>query len=260
MKFPQLSFACLFVTTTPVLAAATEQPASPHERALVPLFADSPVALDSGSGLMRGSVTFASSATGAIRPMAANQVAERAVLESGGWVGVGRNITLTLRGMSDRLAFDAAGHSGTMIGIGWLASQSPHHRLSISSGYLRELLGAQGIWSRVSAEFREDRLVVTAMAHSEHMFAPGRDAIDLVVMAGCYYQASRILRLSAEYVGQDLEGWFDPQEIEGTRQFAGPVVALNDPSDGIGAVIGPAWGVAGNSSMLITRVAAVYAF
>jgi hypothetical protein len=65
--------------------------------------------------------------------------------------------------------------------------------------------------------------------HAEHLFAPGRDPLDLYAVLGVSVRVNRFLRLGAEYVGQDLEALADDDgDAEGgPRHYVGPDVALS---------------------------------
>jgi hypothetical protein len=224
------------------------------------LYVDHPVLLPQGSGFAISSVTLASSASGAIRPMAANQLAHESAFEVGASAGLGRNLLLQMRGMSDRLTLEGVGKSAGVLGLGWFLPLPRNRLILVSAGYLQEFTGVQGAWVRISGEARFERLTVAANAHTERAFAARRDSADLLVTAGCYYDFDSAVRAGVEYVGQDLEGWFEPAEREGVRETVGPVLKVQDSSKKLAAAVGPSWGVAGSAGLLVTRVSIAFTF
>ena len=54
-----------------------------------------------------------------------------------------------------------------------------------------------------------------------------RDALDLVTTAGWLHRIGPALHLGVEAIGEDLEGFWDPQEAEGgAKLFVGPSLHL----------------------------------
>lgn len=73
------------------------------------------------------------------------------------------------------------------------------------------------------------------------------------------YELWRALRLGAEYVVQDLEGAWEPDEAEGgIRHFVGATVGVHLGRAQLGA--GPAFGLSPNSPRYLGRLAASYSF
>ncbi len=158
--------------------------------------------------------------------------------------------------------------------------------LVVSAGYLREawqgpqynddnpacMPAAPGCWSPgkpygdsgawIQASFSQDvsRVRLAATVHGEHVFATGRDPLDIMVQAGASVQVVGGFRLGAEYVGQDLEESFDPGAEGGARHFAGPVASLQLLRDRLSIVAGPSFGLNARSPELLGRAGASFGF
>ena len=133
--------------------------------------------------------------------------------------------------------------------------------LVVSAGYLRELSGGSGAWGRVSLTQEVGRARLAATAHAERVFVTGRDAVDIMVMAGASYEVWRPLRLGVEYVAQDLEGAVDPEEAErGVRHFVGPTASLELLARRLSVTAGPAIGLSSESPALLGRVGVAYSY
>jgi hypothetical protein len=100
-------------------------------------------------------------------------------------------------------------------------------RLTVAGAGFREFSGDIGTYVRVAASYDWSRLRVAANFHGEHVFAAGRDAVDILVLAGASYRLLEPLRVGFEYVGQDVEETFDAGAEGGARNFVGPDVALD---------------------------------
>jgi hypothetical protein len=85
-----------------------------------------------------------------------------------------------------------------------------------------------GIVGELTGSYDLGRVRLAAALHAEHIFASGRDPIDLYAVAGASVRVVPILRLGLEYVVQDLEAAFENDEAEkGARHYLGPDVALS---------------------------------
>lgn len=150
--------------------------------------------------------------------------------------------------------------------------------LTLSGGYLRESWqgpvyvddthswtpgsagGDNGAWVRAafSADFR--RLRVATTLHGEHVFAAGRDAVDVMVQAGASYRVAGDFRAGVEYVGQDVEETFSPGAESGARHFVGPTASMQLLDHRFTVVAGPAVGLTARSPDVLGRLAASYSF
>jgi hypothetical protein len=133
--------------------------------------------------------------------------------------------------------------------------------LVVSAGFLRELGTANGFFTRVAGTLDVQRLRLGTTMHAERVLAYGRDAVDVIVMAGASYRVAGPLRLGVEYVAQDLEGFFDREEAEGgVRHFVGPTASLALAEERLSIVAGPALGLTYATPQLVGRVGVAYAF
>jgi hypothetical protein len=151
--------------------------------------------------------------------------------------------------------------------------------LVVSAGYLREAwqgpvysddtktwnpgkpYGDSGAWAQVA--FSQDfvnRVRLAATVHVEHVFADGRDPLDLMIQAGASARVVAGFRLGVEYVGQDLEEAVAPAAEGGIRHFVGPTASLQLLRDRLTLVAGPSFGLSHLSPELLGRVAASFGF
>jgi len=131
-------------------------------------------------------------------------------------------------------------------------------RLALDGAFLRDFAAANGGFLNATATLDAGVLRLGAMVHSEKMFAPGRDDVDLYVVSGASVRTIDHLRVGAEYVAQDLEEVGDPGAEGGIRQFAGASLAWT--ADSISVAAGPAFGLGGHAPSLLGRVQASVAF
>jgi len=214
--------------------------------------------------------------------------------QPGAMFGVGGEIGLFPRVSIMTVVDISAGGEGPSPSAGLVAglrvsvlpSSLPNSHLVISAGYLREAwqgpvynddnpscmptvpgcwapgkpYGDSGAW--IQAAFSQDirRVRLAATVHGEHVFATGRDPLDIMVQAGASVQIVGGFRLGAEYVGQDLEESFDPGAEGGARHFAGPVASLQLLRDRLSIVAGPSFGLSARSPELLGRAGASFGF
>jgi hypothetical protein len=195
------------------------------------------------------------------RPFGAETARPGGTFEMGGEVG------LTSFLSAQASAFAATGFGPESAAAGGMAGLrlSPFAKESgtqaaASAGWIRGLDGRDGAWGRVSVAQDIGRVRLGTMLHGEHVFAAGRDALDVMVTAGASYRVTGPLRLGAEYVAQDLEGAFDAEEAEGMRHFVGPTAAVDLASHRLSLVGGPAVGLSRASPPLVGRLALAWAF
>lgn len=247
-------------------AAEPEKKADPWADVRRPwLYAPDPTAPPPGHVLASLGVGFAQIDRGAARPFAADIAHAGAVFSAGAEVGIFKFASLHAEGL---LAGDGANvNAGAMLGASFylLGPKSPVG-LVLSGGYLRELGGADGVWGRaaIAGDLGPVRLILTGLG--EHVFnttGPGggaRDGVDLLITAGASYQVTDIFQLGAEYVVQDLEAAWDPEEVDGgIRHFLGPTATLKLARRiQIGA--GPSFGLSPQSPRILGRMSVNYAF
>ncbi len=229
------------------------------------LYASDPTAPPAGHVLTSLGVGIAQIDRGAARPFAANVAHAGAVFSAAAEVGIFKFASLHAEGL---LAGDGGSvNGGAMLGasIYPLGPKSPVG-IVVSGGYLHELGGADGVWGRASiaGNIGQLRLVFTGLGeHVVSATGPGselRDGVDLLVTAGASYRVTDSFQLGAEYVVQDLEGLWDPEELDGgARHFIGPTATLALARH-IQLGAGPSFGLSPRSPRVLGRMSASYAF
>lgn len=150
--------------------------------------------------------------------------------------------------------------------------------LTLSGGYLREswrgpafnddthawtpgsASGDNGAWAQASFSGDFQRVRVATTVHAEHVFSPGRDAMDVMVQAGASYRVAGDFRAGVEYVGQDVEESFASAAEAGARHFVGPIASLQLFERRFTVVAGPSVGLTVRSPDVLGRLAASYNF
>jgi hypothetical protein len=120
--------------------------------------------------------------------------------------------------------------------------------------------GDNGAWMQVAISGDIQRLRLAGTVHGEHVFADGRDAVDVMVQAGASYRIVSVLRAGVEYVGQDLEEAFNDGAEGGARHFVGPTASAQLLGDRLTLAAGPAFGLSDLSPHVLARMAVAYAF
>jgi hypothetical protein len=126
-------------------------------------------------------------------------------------------------------------------------------------GLGRDLAGHAAVFTRASFAADVGRFRIASTLLGEHVYAPGRDAVDMLVSAGVAYALPNAMRLGVEWVAQDVEGAFDATEKEGIRHFVGPTFGWT-PTPALSIAAGPAVGLSYGSPRGVGRLAVVYAF
>lgn len=150
--------------------------------------------------------------------------------------------------------------------------------LTVSVGYIREAWGGPVyddddnkwlpgnpngdngafIQGAISGDVGPMRLAGTL--HGEHIFADGRDPLDVMVNLGASCRIVGSFRAGLEYVGQDLEETFSPGAEGGARHFFGPIASLQLLGDRITLVAGPSVGLSRISPDFVARAGASLGF
>jgi len=154
-------------------------------------------------------------------------------------------------------------------------------RLALSGGYLRESWegpvydddtgkwnpgnqnGDNGAWFQAAISGDIGRLRLVGDFHGEHVFAEGRDPLDVMVDLGVSYLLAGTFRAGLEWVGQDLEETFSPGAEGGARMFFGPIASLQLLRNQLTLVAGPSLGLSqapGEAPNFVGRIAAAYGF
>lgn len=225
------------------------------------LYAPDPTAPPPGHLLTSMALGYAQIDRGAARPFAADVAHGGAVYGLGAEVGVSRFASIQAEALFSGQGPNNTVSAGTMLGVAFypLPAKGPV-ALSLSGGYLRELGGGNGVWSRAAAatDLGPVRVIVTALG--SHVFQPRRDSVDLLMTAGASVAVAPAVRLGVEYVVQDLEGAFDDEEADGgVRHFIGPTVSFKLASH-VHILGGPAFGLSKGAPGVLGRLAAAYAF
>jgi hypothetical protein len=214
------------------------------------------------------------------RAFAANTAQPGALATLGAEVGVLPRVSLEALGQV-QLGGEGPGVSPGAIAAARFELSPPSWRtvhVMASGGYLRETWsapspdgnthalpakdfgGADGAWASfaVAVDLQRVRLGLTTLG--EHVFAPGRDGVDIMVQAGVSYRVVGCFRAGVEWVGQDLEETFDDGAEGGARQFVGPTAALQLLQDRLTLVAGPSVGLSNRSPNVLGRLAVAYGF
>lgn len=211
-------------------------------------------------------VTWGASGNGALRPIGAAALGQAGFLhEVGGEIGLNDRLSLRMYGVisdpsTSGLAGPATGTVGGEVRGRLWNTADQRHQLTVAVGALRELSGSLAFQARVIGTLRFGNLRLVGDLLVERSTRRAADDLDVVLVTGASYAVRPWLRAGVEYVGQDLEGLWDDEEIEGVRHMAGPVLALVSERYGLQMVAGPAFGLSSTSPGLIVRAGVQYAF
>src|SRR5215467_5065390 len=149
------------------------------------LFVDDATVPDPLHTLTLSRVTFTSSGTSPTRPFATDVAHPGGAFETGAEAGLLPSLSVFANGMTTAPVPDLGGSSGMLAGLRLGLLDAGGTRAVMSGGYLQELGGAGGVWGRLSLS-RDvgTRLRLATTVHGEHVFAPGRDSLDVMVMSG----------------------------------------------------------------------------
>jgi hypothetical protein len=138
-------------------------------------------------------------------------------------------------------------------------------RLSVATVMFREFAGDLGAYARTAVSYDLENLRLAANVHLEHVFASGRDAVDVLVLGGASYRVLDALRVGVEYVGQDLEemggdseGAVSPEG--GAHHYVGPNVSVPLLRGNLQLAAGAAVGLGEHSQPLVGRLAMLMTF
>ncbi len=212
----------------------------------------------------------------------ANTAQPGVMLAVGGELGLFPHVSVMAVG---QLGMDgeAGTNGGAVAGlrVQLLPSRFRHLHLTLSGGYLRESWegpiynddtgkwnpgnpnGDNGMWLQAAISGDIGRLRLVGNVHGEHVFANGRDPLDVMVDLGATYRIAGAFRAGAEWVGQDLEEAFTPAAEGGARMFVGPIASVQLFQDRLSLVAGPAIGFSQayqQAPSLLGRIAASYGF
>ena len=194
------------------------------------------------------------------RPFASNLSAPGGLAEVNGEVGLLPMLSVSatgVMGLGDTLS------GGMTAGLRFapLANAKIPFRLVLGGGYLLERSAGNGMFFRVAATYDAGAFRFGGTFHGEHVFLPGRDSVDAMMILAANVKLGRIVRLGIEYVAQDLEGYVDNEEAEGgVRHFLGPTSSFELLQKRLFIAFGPAVGLSYGSPKLVGRVSVAYAF
>ncbi len=211
---------------------------------------------------------------------AANVAQPGGMIGVGGEVGLVPHVSVMAVGQMGVGGEAASPNAGAIAGVRFqlLPSSWTHTHLVASVGYLREAWsgpvydgdakrwypgaphGDNGAWFQAAFAGDVGRVRLASTVHGEHVFAGGKDSLDVMVQAGVAYRIAGGFRMGVEYVGQDLEEAFDAGAEGGARHFAGPTASLQLLGDRLTMVAGPSFGLSESSPRLLGRFALAYGF
>jgi len=184
--------------------------------------------------------------------------------EIGGEIGLTEWMAVQAIGVLGKDYVTNGGSTGATAGLrfGLFPRSWRNVQMTLNGGWVHELSGGNGAWGRLQLGLEFGRFRAQVSNHVEHIFETGRDPVDWMVTAGMSMRILNWLRLGVEYVGQDFEGEFDPDEAEGgPRHIIGPTMALTFMNERLSVVGGPAIVVGGlNPGSVMARAAFSYAF
>lgn len=115
--------------------------------------------------------------------------------------------------------------------FGVLRSRASQASVAIGMGMRHEADGVNVLLGRIAAGRTFDAWRVDGNALFERPFDVMRDRVDLITSAGISRRVTAALHAGIEVIGQDLEGFWEPDEAEGgARLLVGPSVRVAPPS------------------------------
>jgi hypothetical protein len=105
-----------------------------------------------------------------------------------------------------------------------LLDSSSHVRLAIGVGAAREWEGTTTALARLCLGWSSRRTLLFGNLRLEKPFATGRDSVDVITTIGWLQTIRPGLRLGAEAVGEDLEGFWEAEAEGGAKIFVGPAL------------------------------------
>lgn len=102
--------------------------------------------------------------------------------------------------------------------------------LAVGGGVLREATGVNVALARIVAGRSFERSEIRGNVVFQKPLAADRDAVDLLTTVGWTRRVTNTVALGVEAVGEDLEGFWEPEEAEGgARLLFGPSVHIAPP-------------------------------
>jgi len=213
------------------------------------------------------------------RPFASNTAQPGALISLGAEVGLTDWLSLEAVGQMDVAGASAGPSPGALVDLRARLTPASWKNLRIvaSGGFARETWqgasksddgdiipgqphGDNGAWAQAAIVGDINRLRLAFTAHGEHVFAEGRDGVDIMIKAGANYKVLDWLRAGVEYVGQDLEESFADGAEGGARHFIGPTAAVQLLGERLSLVAGPSIGLSAISPQFLGRIGVSYGF
>jgi hypothetical protein len=198
-----------------------------------------------------------------------NTATQGVLLSLGGEVGLLPHVSVMALGQTGVAGDGSSPNVGALAGLRFqlLPSSIESVHLVASVGYLREAWtvpgqgsGNNGAWAQAAVTGDINRFRFGATVHGEHVFAEGRDAVDLMVQLGATVRVIDAFRVGVEYVGQDLEEIGGDEAEAGARHFLGPTASVRLLSDRLTLTGGPSVGLSASSPKVLGRLAISYGF
>jgi hypothetical protein len=102
--------------------------------------------------------------------------------------------------------------------------------LAVGMGMRHEWQGTSVMLGRISAGHRFADSSLFGNVRFERPLQQGRDAIDLITTLGWTHRVGTAVHAGVEAVGEDLEGFWEPEEAEGgAKLFVGPSLRVAPP-------------------------------
>jgi hypothetical protein len=225
------------------------------------LYVDDPTVAPPLHVVVSSGVSLTTTGASPTRPFASNVAHPGAAYELGAEVGLVPRLALHVTGITRGVTDSKGIGVGMMAGLRVALVEGGRTSITASAGVLREISEGTGAWARVTVTEDVGRARLALTAHGEHVFAGGRDAVDVMLMAGASVALFGPLRGGVEYVVQDLEGAIDHEEAEqGVRHFVGPNLSLELDRRRLHVTAGPAIGLSHDSPRLLARAAIACSF
>ena len=104
-------------------------------------------------------------------------------------------------------------------------------RLAVGGGARREWDGETALLARLSIGHKGARSTIFGNVRFEKPFDEQRDPLDVISSLGWHHQIGGAFHLGIEALGEDLEGFWEPEEAEGgARVFVGPSLHWAPPA------------------------------
>jgi hypothetical protein len=144
-------------------------------------------------------------------------------------MSIGKSLTLLARtGIS---SFDDATRVSPRGEMLYSRPMSRTYSIAAGVGYAREYSRTDVMLARVGVGRSTSRSMMHGNVLFEKPMSGDRDAVDLISTVGAGRRFGTAVTMSVEAVGQDLEGFWDPEEKDGgARLMVGPSLSVAPPT------------------------------